>query len=83
MSKAMVMFDMPKRCEDCPCSCYGLSSDEMMCKITEELIFTEQPIPKWCPLLELDMRTMDSILRAIEKPVSVYAGPIQYIDAHR
>ena len=83
MSKAMLIIDKPRRCEDCPCSCYGLSSDEVICKITEELIFTDQPIPKWCPFTELDMDTMDSILRAIKYPELARISPLQYMQGHR
>ena len=83
MSKAMLIIDKPIRCEDCPCSYYGLSSDEVMCKITENLVDIEQPIPKNCPFIELDMSMMDSILKAIKYPEPARITPLTYMQGHR
>lgn len=49
MSKAILVIDMPKNCEQCPCFSIGSFYD--VCRLAQQTkSFKEKGIPDWCPL---------------------------------
>ncbi len=58
MKAILMLNEMPKKCEDCPCA-YEWANE---CNATDKAVidFTEKP--EWCPLIEIN----DNIARLIE-----------------
>lgn len=55
MSKAILVIDMPKNCEQCPCFSIGSFYD--VCRLAQQTkSFKEKGIPDWCPLRELPQK---------------------------
>ena len=52
--KAILVVDMPKSCEDCPCT------DYMFCYATQKELEIDWEVnkPSWCPLKPMPMRSV-------------------------
>lgn len=51
MSKAVIMFDMPKCCYECPCCYYSKDACQVDMHELEEEAGKERP--PWCPIWEV------------------------------
>ena len=60
--KAVLIFDMPESCADCPC-CYDFIDCTAMSEslIDSNVNTIDGPLPDWCPLIEV---SKDYIRRA-------------------
>lgn len=79
MCKGMLMFDLPLNCKECPCSERGLQSNEIICKATNNLYEVGSKKPKTCPLIPVDMQTLDTILEAVKKSRLEHMNTIEYL----
>ena len=65
MSKAVLVFDMPRSCIECPClhinpSTRNCGAMEEFCIPSAEEVFDKKP--DWCPLKEVIEGTYDGII---------------------
>lgn len=70
--KAMLMIDMPESCHVCPCGHLINGTYGFVCGLANCSDCPDVSIPKWCPLVPLEMRQMDSILRAVSDSAELY-----------
>ena len=49
MSKAILVFEMPHSCVDCPCRCFFTN----VCNLKHKDCKYNAKRPKWCPLREV------------------------------
>ena len=69
MQKCMLMMDMPKDCYSCPCREMGENSREVNCRLKNQSVhILNTTIPSWCPLMPVDMKQVDSIIKATKEP---------------
>ena len=69
MQKCMLMMDLPTDCYSCPCRESGDSNQEVTCRLKNQTIYISKPvIPSWCPLIPVNMKQMDSIIKATQEP---------------
>ena len=60
--KAVLIFDMPESCIDCPC-CY----DHMCCTAVSKSLIDDiiniftGPLPSWCPLIETTINDISRV----------------------
>lgn len=64
MAKAMLIMDMPKNCQECPCSHYEQSKNFWVCHVSsatlkENEFYIEKP--KCCPLREVPQKKEDNL----------------------
>lgn len=82
MGKAMLLFDMPEKCVDCPCAGPGKTNNEIICRAKGQIVTVSDSKPSWCPLIFLDMARLDSILKSINDPLNLHMDPIQYVNGN-
>lgn len=55
MKKAVLIFNKPEKCRECPCSDLPLDPDiPDTCLAENEIIHNSEEKPCWCPLKEID-----------------------------
>lgn len=79
--KSMLLIDTPIRCEECPCCMKNCEED--ICEATGNTVYSNEVMPKWCPLIKLDMPMMDAILEVAKNPVKTRMTPWQYMESHK
>lgn len=73
MQKCMLMMDLPKDCYNCPCHGTEDKKKEVVCRLKNQSVhILNTTIPSWCPLVPVDMKQMDSIIRATQNSLYGY-----------
>lgn len=87
MSKAILIVDMPERCDEC-CFCRGLNTCKIQKYLNRDRVFTTFTVdkqiidgskPRWCPLREIpENKGQNGEIRSrIVKPQLMYYGEIK------
>ena len=77
----MLIIDTPNKCCECPCFTNNHEEDDI-CELNGNTVYPENR-PKWCPLLKLNMQTMDAILQAIRNPKQVRMSLCDYVNKRK